>query len=227
VCLTFTSAQCVDMLRLRCATAARKSCMRSFATDSPRLSDQLDHLLNTTEGHKLSPPWLNPSAAPEDNLLSHPPQAPPGSLPAGGASQMEPNSGRIKGKNELPQDRMYHLHVSSSRNNTILTFTDAIGNPRAWVSSGSCGFKKVQRSGYEAGYQCAVKMFEKIVEERKRNPGIMKLEILFKGFGFGREALYRALMTTEGEDVRGLVDRVTDTTPLKIGGTRAKKTRRL
>jgi len=214
-----------DMLGLRCAAAARRSCVRSLATNSPPPPDQLEYLLNTPKGHKLSPPWLEP--APADNLPAHPPQAPAGSLPPGGAPQKTLGSGRMKAKHELPPDRIYHLHVSSSRNNTILTFTDAIGNPRAWISSGSCGFKKVQRSGYEAGYQCAVKMFAKIAEEKMRNPGGMKLEILFKGFGFGREALYRALMTTEGEKIRGSVSRVTDTTPLKIGGTRAKKTRRL
>ena len=70
-------------------------------------------------------------------------------------------------------------------------------------------------------------MFEEIAKEKARNTATMKLEILFKGFGFGREALYRALMTTEGEKIRGLVARVTDTTPLKIGGTKAKKARRL
>jgi len=54
-----------------------------------------------------------------------------------------------------------------------------------------------------------------------------RFEVLFKGFGQGREAVFKALMTSEGDDVRPFVARVTDNTPIKIGGTRAKKTRRL
>jgi small subunit ribosomal protein S11 len=55
----------------------------------------------------------------------------------------------------------------------------------------------------------------------------VRFEVLFKGFGRGREAVYKALMTSEGDDVRPFITRVTDNTPIKIGGTRAKKTRRL
>jgi len=51
--------------------------------------------------------------------------------------------------------------------------------------------------------------------------------VLFSGFGQGRDAVFKALMTSEGDDVRPYVLRVTDNTPIKIGGTRAKKTRRL
>jgi len=57
--------------------------------------------------------------------------------------------------------------------------------------------------------------------------GGARFEVLFKGFGRGREAVYKALMTSEGDDVRPFVSRVTDNTPIKIGGTRAKKMRRL
>ena len=55
----------------------------------------------------------------------------------------------------------------------------------------------------------------------------IELDIFFKGFGQGRDALYKALLTTEGEFVRQLVKSVTDRTAIKIGGTRAPKMRRL
>jgi len=54
-----------------------------------------------------------------------------------------------------------------------------------------------------------------------------RFEFMFRGFGQGRDAVFKALMTSEGDDVRPFVNRVTDNTPIKIGGTRAKKTRRL
>jgi small subunit ribosomal protein S11 len=93
-------------------------------------------------------------------------------------------------------------------------------------TGGSCGFKGVNRSGYEAGYQCAVRAFTRVKELALEVPGA-RFEFRFSGFGKGREAVFKALMTSEGDDVRPFVNRVTDTTPIKIGGTRARKTRRL
>lgn len=96
-----------------------------------------------------------------------------------------------------------------------------------WVSGGTCKFKNAQRASYEAGYQACVAMFGRIKKEIEEKKVDMKLEILFSGKGMGREALQKALLTSEGDAVRGLVWRVTDRTPIKIGGTRAKKARRL
>lgn len=127
---------------------------------------------------------------------------------------------------KMLETRIYRLHVHSTRNNTITTFTDEKGNPIAWFSGGSCGFKKVNRASYEAGYQCAVRIFARILEERK-STGPMMLEILFNGFGQGRDALQKALVSAEGEQLRPLVTTITDKSPLKIGGTRSKKARRL
>lgn len=123
---------------------------------------------------------------------------------------------------QLPR---YRLHCHSSRNNTISTLTDPNGSTVAWFSGGSCDFKKSQRASYEAGYQCAVRMFERI-EAVARGQAIY-IDLFLKGFGQGREALQKALLSAEGENVRNLIYTVTDRTPLKIGGTRAKKARRL
>ncbi|RXW25148.1 hypothetical protein EST38_g665 [Candolleomyces aberdarensis] len=114
------------------------------------------------------------------------------------------------------------LHCQSSPNNTMTTLTDADGGTIAWFSGGSCGFKKGNRATYEAGYQCAVRVFQKI-EQLAKNDGAVKVDMLFKGFGQGREALKGALLSTEGERIRPLIASITDRTPIKIGGTRAKK----
>ena len=122
----------------------------------------------------------------------------------------------------------YHIHVTCTPNNTHIVMSDERGQPIKsgnWTG-GSCGFKGVNRSGYEAGYQCAVRAFARVKELAREVPGA-RFEFLFSGFGQGREAVIKALMTSEGEDVRPFVNRVTDNTPIKIGGTRAKKTRRL
>jgi len=128
----------------------------------------------------------------------------------------------------------YHMNVSCTPNNTHIVMSDSSGHPiksGSW-SGGSCGFKGVNRSGYEAGYQCAVRAFARVKQLSRESAemggaGVARFEVLFKGFGRGREAVFKALMTSEGDDVRPFIARVTDNTPIKIGGTRARKMRRL
>ncbi|KAL8292986.1 hypothetical protein RQP46_000680 [Phenoliferia psychrophenolica] len=147
----------------------------------------------------------------------------------------------------------YKLHVFSTRNNTILTLTHTPGftsptsiadqassaphNPVAWVSGGSAGYKGAARGTYDAAVEVSLRMIKKVEElvdppigsggqKRKvKSPAPTELEVIWKGFGQGRDAVFRSLMGGEGEKIRHLVKRVTDATPLKIGGTRAKKRR--
>ncbi|CAE6464206.1 unnamed protein product [Rhizoctonia solani] len=128
-------------------------------------------------------------------------------------------------------DQVYRMYVKSTNNNTLITLTDPQGNALKGgsASGGTVGFKGVARSGYEAGYQCALRIFNRISELKKTvNPalGDLKIELLLNGmFGQGREAVYRALMTQDGEQVRNLICRVTDTSRIRVGGTRPKKRR--
>ncbi|CEQ39710.1 SPOSA6832_01261, partial [Sporobolomyces salmonicolor] len=142
----------------------------------------------------------------------------------------------------------YKLHVFSTRNNTILTLTTSPSggadpspsdphHPIAWVSAGSAGYKGAARGTYDAAVEVALKMFQKVGDlldppvlsggqkKKAAGPKPTELEVIWKGFGQGRDAVFRTLMGAEGDKVRGLVRRVTDATPLKIGGTRAKKRR--
>jgi small subunit ribosomal protein S11 len=159
----------------------------------------------------------------EDLAYHSPPAPPPGSFPIRNSANPITAARQLK---SYPKST-YQLHVFSSKNNTITTFTKPNGDPISWSSAGSCGFRKSQRSGYEAGYQCAVKMFQKIEDYMRVTEHAFNLELLFKGFGQGRDALQKALLTVEGENIRNLIIRLTDRTPIKIGGTRAKKARRL
>ncbi|KAJ6510041.1 mitochondrial ribosomal protein subunit S18 [Mycena vitilis] len=124
----------------------------------------------------------------------------------------------------------HRLHCHSTKTNTINTFTDPDGNVLAWFSGGSCGFRKRNRSSYEAGYQCAVRMFEKIeamaAEQQDPEKPPWKVDLFCKGFGQGREALFKALMTAQGDGLRNRVSSLTDRSPIRIGGTRSKKQKR-
>ncbi|KAH7879501.1 uncharacterized protein C8R40DRAFT_1082101 [Lentinula edodes] len=155
--------------------------------------------------------------------LDHPPSA------EGGYSRAHLTPKALgEDSTHMPPGRIpqYKLHCFSSRNNTIVTFTDPRGNPIAWYSGGSCGFKRGQRASYEAGYQCAVRIF-KIIENTAATKGMVRIALSFNGFGQGRDAMQKALMTSEGGNVKVLVEVVGDRTPIKIGGTRSKKMRRL
>jgi len=146
------------------------------------------------------------------NPFEYPPPA--GSLPAD-----------YKGREKQPP--AHRLHCHSTKTNTINTFTNPDGNVIAWFSGGSCGFRKRNRASYEAGYQCAVRMFEKIeVQAAEEQKGPLRIDLFCKGFGQGRDALFKALMTAQGDKVRHSIVSITDRTPIKIGGTRSKKRKR-
>ncbi|KIO31127.1 hypothetical protein M407DRAFT_68318 [Tulasnella calospora MUT 4182] len=127
-----------------------------------------------------------------------------------------------------PPPAKYYLHVHASSNNTILHLTNSEGNslPGGRITAGMLGFKKVQRGQFEAGFQCALRIIKRIFLGLQQAPG-MEIEVVFTGFGMGRDALFQALMTSEGNVARPLITRMTDRTPIKIGGTRSAKTRRL
>jgi len=147
--------------------------------------------------------------------------------PPMGDSYGSPSPPQPRVENLTKKWPLYRLHCHSSRNNTIVTFTKPDGGALAWYSGGSTKskFKKGNRASYEAGYQCAVGIFQKI-KEVQMQVGDFRLELLFKGFGEGREAMKAALLAVEGTEIRNLVLRVVDRTPIKIGGTRSKKARR-
>ncbi|KAK0498502.1 hypothetical protein EDD18DRAFT_91290, partial [Armillaria luteobubalina] len=128
-----------------------------------------------------------------------------------------------------PVDRrnwpVYRLHCQATPNNTLLTFTAPDGCVKAWASAGSCGFKNTRRGSPEGAYAASVKIFEKIQVATEGTE--FYVHLFLKGFGLGRNTLVQTLASTEGEAVRRRVLYLTDRTPIKIGGTRAKKMRRI
>ncbi|OJT10531.1 37S ribosomal protein S18, mitochondrial [Trametes pubescens] len=120
---------------------------------------------------------------------------------------------------------LYAVSVKATRNNTIVTFARPKGLQLVTLTGGKLGFKKSNRNGYEAGYQCAVGIIGAMEKELERTA--FEWELNLKGFGQGRDAMLTAITTAVGENVKPLLTRVTDRTPLKIGGTRSQKARRI
>ncbi|THH05120.1 hypothetical protein EW145_g5021, partial [Phellinidium pouzarii] len=120
----------------------------------------------------------------------------------------------------------YRLYVNARLKNCLMTLVDESSELRAQVTAGMCGFRNAAEGTYEAGYQCSVRMFDRIREEADNRRVEIRLEILLNGFGPSRSAMLKALSMSEGDGIRELVNRLTDRTPVKIGGVRLQKARR-
>lgn len=140
-------------------------------------------------------------------------------------------------------DEPYHLNVFSHKHNTHITFTTPTRDPILSFSAGNIGLKKFQRGSFDAAYQLAAYTFRKMSEKTWRLGGGSKtappmtlrdqnvkdrgIEVILRGYGNGREAFQKAMLGAEGRQLKHLVNKVTDGTRLKFGGTRSRATRRL
>ncbi|MEN9406059.1 MAG: hypothetical protein RLZ12_343 [Bacillota bacterium] len=109
------------------------------------------------------------------------------------------------------------VHIVSTFNNTIITFTDPKGNVITWASSGTLGFKGSRKSTPFAA-QLAAETAGKVAMEH----GMKSVEVLVKGPGSGREAAIRSLQSVGLE-----VSLIKDVTPIPHNGCRAPKRRRV
>ncbi len=109
------------------------------------------------------------------------------------------------------------VHVQASFNNTIVTFTDTVGNVLAWSSSGSLGFRGSRKGTPFAAQQASMTAANKVKEY-----GMRTVEVRVSGPGAGRESAVRAL-SSAGIDVRS----IKDVTPMPHNGCRPPKKRRV
>lgn len=130
------------------------------------------------------------------------------------------------GESKRLGDDEHHLHVFSTKHNTHLTFADCDRKAIISISAGNLGFRKSQRGTYDAAYQLMSYLLSRIQQQGLMSK-IRKLELCFRGFGQGREAVTKVLMGTEGTRLREAVVRIVDKTRLKIGGNRSPAPRRL
>ncbi|CAG5157063.1 uncharacterized protein ALTATR162_LOCUS4856 [Alternaria atra] len=127
---------------------------------------------------------------------------------------------------EWDEDDKHKLHVYATKHNTHLCLTQPNRNPLISVSCGNIGFRKAGRGTYDAAYQLAAFLMNRI-QDKGLLPQIQKLELIYRGFGPGREAVTKAILGSEGKRIRPLIVKLADSTRLKFGGVRSKKPRRL
>ena len=109
------------------------------------------------------------------------------------------------------------VHIKSSFNNTVVTFTDMAGNVLSWSSSGKLGFKVSKKSTPFAA-QSSVEDAAKVAKDY----GIKTVEVYVKGPGNGREAAIRTLQNLEIG-----VSLIKDVSPIAHNGCRPPKIRRV
>lgn len=112
-----------------------------------------------------------------------------------------------------------HVHLSSYGTNSPFMFTTC-----AHVSAGSCKLRKAQRGTSDAGFQAGMKLLEvvKAKPADKRPEDGAHMHVIFRGFGPGRDQAFRAVRTAGWN-----ITRITDDTPIRFGGCRARKKRRI
>lgn len=109
------------------------------------------------------------------------------------------------------------VHINTSFNNTLITFTDEQGNAISACSAGALGFRGSRKSTPFAAQQAC----EKAAAVAKEH-GIRSVEVFVKGPGSGRESTIRAL-----ETVGIAVTAITDVSPIPHNGCRPPKRRRV
>ncbi|MCC7153674.1 MAG: 30S ribosomal protein S11 [Bryobacterales bacterium] len=108
-------------------------------------------------------------------------------------------------------------HIQATFNNTIVTFTDPVGNTLAWSSSGSLGFRGSRKGTPFAAQQAAL-----TAANKAKDSGLRTVSVRVSGPGSGRESAMRAL-STAGIEVKD----IKDTTPIPHNGCRPPKKRRV
>ncbi len=108
--------------------------------------------------------------------------------------------------------------IKSTFNNTIVTIADTEGNVVSTASTGMAGFK-----GTKKGTPFAAQQAGEIAAKRAAEAfGMVRVNVLVKGPGSGRETAIRALQAAGLE-----VESIKDVTPIPHNGCRPRKRRRV
>lgn len=130
------------------------------------------------------------------------------------AAEPIPKKGRKKARKNVP---VGVVHVTSTFNNTVITFTDVSGNTVAWATAGTAGFKGSRKST-----PFAAQIAAEAAASRARDSGMRSVTVRLKGPGAGRESAVRAIQKS---GIR--ITAIRDVTPIPHNGCRPPKRRRV
>ncbi len=146
------------------------------------------------------------------------PVAAPAPVAAAAAPAADATEKKTSKKNKNKKNILNGIvHIQSTFNNTLITFTDVSGNVISWSSAGSRGFKGSRKSTPFAAQVAAGDAAAKAMEH-----GLKNVQVLVKGPGSGRESALRAIAAA------GLkISLIRDITPIPHNGCRQAKRRRV
>jgi len=124
------------------------------------------------------------------------------------------SSGKKKEKKNIPVGT---CHITATFNNTVVSFSDPLGNVVAWSSTGTVGFHGSRKST-----PFAAKTATEDAVRKAKEQGMRQIEVEVKGPGSGREAALRAL-SSEGLKITS----IKDVTPVPHNGCKPPKMRRI
>jgi small subunit ribosomal protein S11 len=110
------------------------------------------------------------------------------------------------------------VHVFSSFNNTIITFTDRQGNALSWATAGGAGFRGSRKSTPFAAQVAA----EKAGLVARDEYGMKTVIVFVRGPGPGRESSVRSLIALGFKILE-----ISDVTGIPHNGCRPSKKRRV
>ncbi|MFW5720414.1 MAG: 30S ribosomal protein S11 [Candidatus Dojkabacteria bacterium] len=113
-------------------------------------------------------------------------------------------------KKSIPKGKIF---INATYNNTLLTFTDTVGQVHAWSSAGVVGFKGSRKSTPYAGQRAANDLNTKIAKYN-----VQEVDVFLKGAGAAKQLTVKEL----GNGNYRILSLV-DNTPLRFGGTRPRK----
>ncbi len=123
----------------------------------------------------------------------------------------------VKRRKDIKRIDKGQVHIHTSYNNTLVTFTDLDGNTVSWSSSGKLGMRGSRKSTAYAA-QIVAEDAAKVAKDH----GIREVEVYVKGPGKGRESAIRALSNMDLKVVL-----IQDVSPVAHNGCRPPKARRL
>lgn len=114
-------------------------------------------------------------------------------------------------------DSAGEVHINTSFNNIIITFTNSNGQPIAWSSAGKMGFRGSKKNTPYAG-----QMVAQDAAKLAHDAGLRKVKVYVKGPGAGRESAIRTIASAGIE-----ITEIIDVTPIPHNGCRPPKQRRV
>ncbi|MNS69991.1 MULTISPECIES: 30S ribosomal protein S11 [Edaphocola] len=109
------------------------------------------------------------------------------------------------------------VHVTSTFNNIIISFTNKQGQVISWSSAGKMGFRGSKKNTPYAAQQAAADAAKVAIDA-----GLKKVDVIVKGPGSGREGAIRSVANSGIEIVT-----IKDITPIPHNGCRPPKKRRV